>query len=207
VRGKRLPNSKFKNNPYKTWDQITLDKFLIDLANVAASEGKLIVGGYVPCNKLRADQASGLVTANATAEELCIGHFFDSVVSTIGKHRRVFKRTGISFFFDHSTDKRWKNIVNNGYDLSSPKHRQFKLISFVTQGLKERVKAGDVEFLPLQAADMVAYRLRQRNEKLVNLDFNGPEWDALDSVLFRCMNQSHSNASELLRIAFYSDIS
>lgn len=46
-----------------------------------------------------------------------------------------------------------------------------------------------MEFLPLQAADMVAYRMRQKMEKLANLDFTGPEWDKLDIILFKSINE------------------
>jgi hypothetical protein len=199
ARKKRRPNSNFGKNPYKSLSQDKLDSFLLELAEVAASDGRLVVGGYVPHNKLRSDQTSGVVTTKAGAEELCVGHFFDSVVLAISKERRVLNRQGISFFFDHSTNKQWKKIVHDGYDLSCQKHRQFKAISFVSIGLRERVEAGDVEYLPLQAADMVAYRMRQKMEKLANLDFNGPEWDKLDNVLFKSINIANAalSASEL----------
>jgi len=128
---------------------------------VAASGNKLIIGGYVPQHQLRTDQSTGVVATKASAEELCASHFFNSVVSTISEERRVLKRQGIAFFFDHSTNKEWRKIVIDDYNLSRERHRQFKAITFVSQGLRGRAEAADVEFLPLQAADMVAYRLRQ----------------------------------------------
>jgi hypothetical protein len=196
-RKKRKPNSKFGKNPYKDWDQDKLDKFLFDLAKVVASDNKLIVGGYVPQNMLLQDQANGTVKTQASAEELCVRHFFDSVVSTISEVRPVIKRQGISVFFDHSTNNDWKNIVHNGYELSCKKHSQYKAISFVSRGLRERVESGDAEFLPLQAADMVAYRIRQQMEKLVTLDLSGPEWKKLDSILFASMNKRESKLTDV----------
>jgi hypothetical protein len=65
VRKKRSPNSSFKNNPYKLWDQDTLDRFLLELAEVAMSDCRLVVGGWVPQIQLRAEQASGEV-------EICV---------------------------------------------------------------------------------------------------------------------------------------
>jgi hypothetical protein len=56
-----------------------------------------------------------------------------------------------------------------------------------------------VAFLPLQAADMVAYRMRQKMEKLAHLDFTGPEWDKLDNVLFKSINKANAARSAMER--------
>jgi hypothetical protein len=199
IRGTRPPNSSFDKNPYKTWSQSKLDEFLIDLAQVAVSDGRLVVGGYVPPNqfiRLRDAQPKEETQTTMSPEEICLSYFFDSVVSTISQERRVLKRQGISFFFDHTEVAQWKSIIHNGYDFSCKKHRQFKSITIVSEGLRERVKNGDTEFLPLQAADMVAYRMRQQMENLANLDFTGPTWDKLDNILFDRMNKSHNAQSD-----------
>jgi hypothetical protein len=167
-----------------------LDDFLIDLAQVAVSENKLVVGGYVPPKQLCELQSSGDTQTTASPEELCISYFFDAVVSTISAERKPLKRQSISFFFDHTEDDRWKNIIQHGYNLSCKKHKQFVAHTIVSRGLKERAKNGDLEFLPLQAADMVAYRMRQLMENIANLDFTGPTWDKLDNILFDKMNSS-----------------
>lgn len=198
IRKRRNPSSEFEKNPYKHWEQDTLDKFLFELAEVTASDSKLVVGGYVPQIQLREEQANGLTKTAATPKELCVGHFFDAVVSTISRERCVLNRQRISFFFDHSTDQRWKDVVHDAYGLSCKKHPQFKSIDFVGRSLKQRVEASDIVFLPLQAADMVVYRMRQKMEKLVNLDFAGPQWDRLDNVLFKSFDKANAclNASE-----------
>lgn len=190
VRNKRNPNSKFSRNPYKDWDQGTLDRFLFELAEVAASDRKLVIGGYVPHNMLRENQANGTFNSKACAEELCVRHFFDSVVSIISQERPVLKRQSISVFFDYSVNQKWLDTVHGGYRSSCDKHRQYKAIAFPSKGLRERVAEGDVQFLPLQAADMVAYRVRQRLEKLVTFDFEGPDWHKLDDILFKSINES-----------------
>lgn len=199
IRGRRPPNSGFLKNPYKTWSQVKLDEFLIELAQVAVSDGRLVVGGYVPPNqfiRLRDAQPKGETQTTMSPEEICLSYFFDSVVSTISQERRVLKRQGISFFFDHTEVAQWKSIIHNGYEFSCKKHRQFKSITIVSEGLRERVKNGDTEFLPLQAADMVAHRMRQQMENLANLDFTGPTWDKLDNILFDRINKSGNAKSE-----------
>lgn len=184
ARKTRVPSSDFENNHYRTWGQSELDDFLLKLAEVAMSNGRFVVGGYVPQIQLRADQANGKTKTTASAEELCVDQFFDSVVATIERVRRVLRRQGISFFFDHSKDKKWKNIVRDAYDVSCQKYKQFKSLTIVNRGLKERVAAGDVEFLPLQAADMVAYRLRQKMEDAVTFDFSRA-WPQFDGIIFK----------------------
>ena len=37
--------------------------------------------------------------------------------------------------------------------------------------------------------------MRQQMENLSNMDFTGPEWDKLDSILFRSMFKSHAKLS------------
>ena len=107
----------------------------------------------------------------------------------------MFKRQGIAFFFDHSTDKEWKKLVHDGYDLSAQTHKQFKAITFVAQGLRERAESGDVEFLPLQAADMAVYRMRQQMEKIV--DFAEPTtWRKLDDILFASMAKRRARLTD-----------
>ena len=187
VRRKRDPDSKFGENPYKDWNQEKLDAFLFELAEVAVSDGRLIVGGYVPTRKLQSDQAAGTASSNASAGELCVRHFFDSVISTISEERKVLKRLPISVFFDHVKDKQWKRVIQNGYDESCKTHRQFRALTIASRSLAERVESGDTESLPLQAADMVAYRLRQRMEDTVNLDLSR-DWAKLDDILFRTIN-------------------
>jgi hypothetical protein len=105
------------------------------------------------------------------------------------------KRQVISFFFDHSTDQQWKDAVHDAYRSRSKINTRFKSIAFANLSLKERVAVRDEEFLPLQAADLVAYRMRQKMEKLANLDFAGPEWNGLDDILFKSMNKANARLS------------
>jgi hypothetical protein len=185
VRKKRQPSSEFKDNPYQGWAQSKLDDFLFSLATVAASGNRLIVGGYVPPNMLRQDQLHGLVDTEAAPDELCLGHFFKSVITTINRERPPWKRQPVAFFFDHSTNKAWKKLVNDGFNFSR-QNRQFRELAF----------ARKQDHLPLQAADMVAYRLRQVIEKRINWDFSESRWPKLDEILFKSINQRFVNLSQ-----------
>ena len=178
VRGKRGASSEFlKKNPYRNWDQPKLDAFLFELAEAAASGQAWAVGGYVPAKKLAEDKANGLSKTPSSAEDLCINHFFDSVVSTINTHRAPLTRQPITFVFDHSDDPEWKRTIKDAFDSNRLRNRQFKEMSF----------ASKKDHLPLQAADMVAYRIRQTVENLVTLDLSRT-WEKLDTILFREMD-------------------
>jgi hypothetical protein len=185
ARGKP-PTSDFKKNPYKDWDQSKLDDFLFRLAAVAASGNKLIVGGYVPGTLLREEQKNGTVENTASAQELCVGHFFESIATNIKRDKAPWKRLPIAFFFDHSEDVGWKNLVHAGFDRSRQRQRQFRSLRFEH---KE-------DYLPLQAADMAAYRLRQRIERHVQWDFSDTKWPKLDSILFKSIDESYSKLSQ-----------
>ena len=187
ARNERSPDSGFKKNPFCNWDQPRLDGLLFKLASVAASGNKIIVGGYVPANQLREDKLSGFVTTKDGPRELCVSHFFDSVTTTINRHRKPWKSLRISFIFEHQeTNAEWEKILRTGFYASRDKNRKFRDIA---TGYKE-------DHLPLQAADMIAYRLRQRIEKHVKLDFSDTAWPKLDNILFKSFNEWSGNLSE-----------
>lgn len=191
LRGKRRASSEFlKKNPYQGWGQPKLDSFLTELAEVAASSPALMIGGYVPAKKLVEDKASGLAKTPCSAEQLCIKHFFNSAVSTINEDRPPLKRQPIEFVFDHSDDPGWKSIIKAAFDFSRATNTHFKEMSF----------ASKKDHLPLQVADMAAYRLRQTMEGLVTFDLS-KTWEKLDTILFRKMNASSTGLTDRERDA------
>jgi len=191
VRGRRRASSEFlKKNPYRDWDQSKLDAFLSELVEVAASGQALMIGGYVPAKKLAEDKANGLTKTPSSAEELCIEHFFDSVVSTINRDRSPLKRQPITFVFDYSDDREWRRIIKDAFASSRLRNRHFKEMSF----------ASKKDHLPLQAADLAAYRIRQRMEDLVTLDLS-KTWKKLDTILFRKMDARSAGLSDRERDA------
>lgn len=186
VRGRRRASSEFlKKNPYRDWAQSKLDTFLSELVDVAASCQALMIGGYVPAKKLAEDKSNGLTKTSRTAEELCIEHFFNSVLSTINRERSPLKRQPIAFVFDYSDDPEWRRIIKDAFESSRLRNRHFKEMSFAS---KKR-------HLPLQAADMAAYRVRQRMEDLVTLDLS-KTWEKLGTKLFRKINAWSAGLSD-----------
>lgn len=191
VRGRRRASSEFlKTNPFRNWDQSTLDAFLCQLVEIVASGPALMIGGYVPAKKLAEDKANGLARTSGGAEELCIKHFFDSVVSTINKDRSPLKRQPTAFVFDHSDNPEWRKTLRDAFDSSRLRNRHFKEMSFASKKVH----------LPLQAADMAAYRIRQRMEDLVTLDLS-KTWEKLDTMLFRKIDTWSAGLSDRERDA------
>ena len=83
-----------------------------------------------------------------------------------------------------------------GHDSSRSKNRNFKEITF----------ADKKEHFPLQAADMVAYRLRQTMENLVTFDIS-KTWPQFDNIIFKKINDwsaklNPAEADAMLRRVF-----
>ena len=179
VRKKRNPTSTFKkSNPYREWDQATPDKFVVELATIAGSGNKLIVGMTVSVDVFRAKRLAGEYPADANPYEQCADRFLASVVDTINKQKAPWKRKPISFFFDQTDNQRFRHTVMEMFLAHQKQHRTFKDIAF--ENKKE------YPHLPLQAADMVAYRCRQVSENWVN--GSDRYWEAVDSGLFKSLH-------------------
>jgi len=59
ARKTREPGSTFKNNPYRDWAEQKLDGFLIELAMLAGSGNKLLVGGSVYTKVFHDEKSAG----------------------------------------------------------------------------------------------------------------------------------------------------
>lgn len=178
VRNKREASSTFKKrNPYREWDQAKLDSFIVKLATIAGSGSKLIVGVTVSVNLFHASQLAGQISEEANPYEQCADKFFDSVVNTISGQKRPWKRQPIAFFFDQTGNIRFENTVLKMFSAHQKHYRTFKKIAFVNKK--------ELPHLPLQAADMVAYRARQSAENWIN----GTDryWEAVDTALFKSL--------------------
>lgn len=176
ARKKRSPSSSFKANPYRDWSTDTLNKFLIDLARLTGAGNNLLITAGVLTNVFHQEKQIGNIPDIANPYEHCAGQFFTRVVEAIGVQRPPWKRQPISFFFDQSDDHEWTNAIKGQFATHQKRHRTFREIAFADKKLPPH--------LPLQAADMVAYRTRQMTEKWV--DENCPKvWEELDAALFK----------------------
>lgn len=176
AREKRRPTSTFKNNPYRDWKHEKLNRFLIELATLAGSGNKMLIINGVFTNVFHQEKLAGNLPENLNPYEHCADQFFARVVGAIEVQRAPWKRLPISFFFDQSDDHEWTSAIARMFHVHQKQRRVFREIAFADKKLAPH--------LPLQAADMVAYRARQMTEKWV--DENYPRvWPELDSALFK----------------------
>jgi len=170
------PHSAFKSNPYRGWTEDKLESFLIELATLAGSGNKLTVGGSVYTKLFHDEKLAGNLPDTADPYEHCADQFFAEVVGAITQQRAPWKRQPISFFFDQSDRRDWIRAVMTMFQAHKKQHRTFREIEFADKKLAQH--------LPLQAADMVAYRLRAITGFWVDGD-SSKVWAKLDEALFK----------------------
>lgn len=173
-RKKRSPSSDFKRNPYRDWTTKQLDELLIELATIAGAGHKLVLGGAVHTRQFHQAKMAGMIPSAENPYETCVNTFFESFLDMVKLQRRPWKRQPVSFIFDRSGNREWERAVIAAYELYRIKHPKFISIAF----------ADKRQQVPLQAADMVAYRSRQITENWVD-DDSSRQWKELDKVLFR----------------------
>ena len=172
----RKPSSNFTKNPYRHLDSNQLDELLVALAKIAGSGNKIIIGGTVYTQLFHTARMSGDVPAGADPYEHCMDQFFESVVGLIGHQRPPWKRQPVSFFFDQTDNDVWIKALNNRFHFYKKQYPTFREIAFADKKQEPH--------LPLQAADMVAYRMRQITGKWVEKDFPSA-MSMIDEPLFK----------------------
>lgn len=178
ARNKRKPRSSFAKNPYRGWSQAKLDDFLLELATLISSSNILPLGQGLYTNVFHDEKKDGNIPENLNPYEYCVGKFFDRVVRIIALQRSPWKRVPISFVFDRS-DPQWMSAIAGQFHAGTTRHRVFRAIAFADKQIA----------LPLQAADMIAYRVRQITEQWVDGNKHKP-WAELDSLLFKTIFDS-----------------
>jgi len=149
ARGKRKPTNDDKKNPLNGWSETSLNALLMDLAWIAGA--KLTVGGFVLTKEFHLAKTSGDLPAAADPYEHSLEQFFAEVLSSIQELRAPWKRAQISFVFDQSDKLEWRRAVNDCFARYKAKYPTFAAVSFTDKK----------SHLPLQAADMVAFRSRR----------------------------------------------
>jgi len=144
-----------KNWPYRDWPNSRRDDFLNSLAAVATTHTLFSFGCF-----FNVVQYHQIIPAwyqqrpDHHPYDLCINGFFVEVLTGIGTCLLLPRDAQCAFFFDQSNDPKWQqsiHVIFNGVkSLRDPDHRMGALTF-----------ADMRHTLPLQAADMVAYRMRQ----------------------------------------------
>jgi hypothetical protein len=197
VRNKRKPFAQFANNPYCEWDLARLDGFLIELAKIAGSGKKAIVGGYVDTAKFLKRKLKGEVLLGEDPYKSCVTEFFERFVGQVQIHWPDFTEP-VSFFFDQTDDPRWRHAILDVFYSHRKQEPRFAEIAFAD---KKRPP-----HLPLQAADMVAYRMRQIVGKFIDQSMSDlpDKMPELDKALFKNMFDCFESHKEEILLAYLS---
>lgn len=165
-------------NPYLGWDADKCKSFLMEGASIAASGNRIPVCGDVDIFGVFTARQTETIPGPANPQEGAISWFYSSALGSIQAKWPQF-RGKISFFFDQSDpNSPWASAI---YRIHYEWKRTDARISSVVFGDKR-----DPKYYGLQAADLVAGRLRQltRMKKGYETSLSGPLSD-LDRILFQ----------------------
>jgi uncharacterized protein DUF3800 len=195
----RPPNTEFAKNPYRGWNLKHLDDFLLELAGIAGSGNKIMIGGFVNTFEFHKAKANPLtqrqnIPVDGDPYKHCLNQFFNRFAPELLAQWRYWTEP-VSFIFEHSEKKEWRNAILDVFQTYQKRDPRFKELEF-------RQKK-DPLHLPLQAADMVAYRCRQIAGKFAKQEI--PEkMPELDSALFRSMFAHFESNKEAMLEAYLS---
>jgi len=163
---------------YYGWSKEKRHDYLMELATVAGDCPGILIAGALnnPCFQ-EAREAMHLENPKLSKEEISKGVWIKQFfISFYIETRRCWPSLSvpIHFVFDQSEDREWKRAILDVHHDCRLRDNRLKSIEF----------ADKKTYLPLQAADMVAYRLRQTTEHAVT---KGPldDFSELDSELFK----------------------
>ena len=180
IRKKRESSSSFNTNPYKDWSVEKLDNFLYELADLAGSGNKLIVGVWLPTKTFnefkKHPDFSKHPFKSSDPYRQCLHRFFEEFKNDVEKQWRYWKEP-VSFVFDQNDDKDWIDAVTNAFDEAKNRDSRIAKLTFADKKVSAH--------LPLQAADMLAYRQRQILEKMLNPKETFPKMSNLDNRLIK----------------------
>jgi hypothetical protein len=173
VRRKRNTYPEFGKNPYRNWELKHLDDFLIELAKVAGSGDRVMFGGYVKTNAFNKEKITGSKLFTDDPYEFCLNEFFKEFIYKVNIQWPNFNDP-VSFFFDQTDDPKWRQSILSVFYYYQKNDSRFAEIIF----------ADKKKHLPLQAADMIAYRNRQVLGNVIDKNFP-KRFPELDEALFK----------------------
>jgi hypothetical protein len=167
---------ELEKNPYYGWNIKRLNTFLTTLAEIAGRGNKVPIAGTIRTLVFHEIKANleidnpEQIQMGDDPYKYSMGEFFQTY------HKETFMRWGnfkcpVTFFFDRSTDHEWTSAFKEVYDAFANKDLRMSGISFVDKKV--------MPHLPLQAADMLAYRLRQAAAQMADDTFKFTEVDHL----------------------------
>ena len=177
ARTNRKPSKDFDRNPYRDWSLEKLKAFAVELAKVAGSGNKLIVKNPVDTKTIYESKLKGNNTGIDDPYKWCVKGFFRHYSSIVGTERAPWKRMPVKFIFDDPPpkEKQWRGAIVDAYEDYRGEHPR------TTFAFGNKL---DPQMLPLQAADMLAYRTRFIAGKWIGEETSGA-WKELDIPLFK----------------------
>lgn len=149
-----------KKNPYQGWNAERLDDFLFELAEIAGSGNKVIVGGYINTEQFHKAKTSktinpATVPCGGDPYRHCLTQFFENLPDDILSAWPLWTEP-VSIFYDRTEAPTWRSAILIAHDFCRQKDPRINELTFADKKKPNH--------LPLQAADMVAYRFRQHAE-------------------------------------------
>jgi len=140
-----------KETPYDGWDELKRETFLFDLA-LAACELGIPVGASSAPNKPKLDAAK-----DGSLKAYAYFLFYQSVLIAVNTRYSPFNGKGdkIEFVFDKNDDPDWRKALNETFNAYKSKGAPFGDCHPKT----------DDKCIPLQAADLYVYAMRQNAER------------------------------------------
>lgn len=188
VRGKIGASKKFGTNPYYGWPRERLDKFLYELAEIVGSGNKVVVGGWneiANISKFKVSPSSPEANIIAHPYDWLLHNFFRQLPNDILSGWPDWNEP-ISMFFDFSSDSQWTQSIIAAFHFSKQRDARLAELTFADKKAPLHV--------PLQAADMIAFRFRQLAENFHNKRLEYSPLPPLDQFLLKSMfNQSRQH--------------
>lgn len=177
IRNVHPPTSDFDKNPYCGWSLSHLDSFLYSLADIAGSGEKIILGGFISTSDFNEAKKhpdySYFSPKHGDPYRECLINFFDKFPAEV-KSQWPSWTEKVSFFFDQNGDSDWNHAVQDSFMLAKKNEPRMAGLAFEDMRV----------ILPLQAADMVAYRFHQIAGKFVD-PRTEPVASKLDDLLIK----------------------
>ena len=176
ARNIRSATSRHANNPYFGWRIERLDGFLLELARVVAAGSKVPVGGYVDTRRYAEHVKRTPEEQQINPHQGCIWWFYESVIDTV-KSKWPGLQWPMTFVFDQTENVEWRNAIAHVHNSYQKRNSRIRGIAFADKKKMENY--------PLQAADMLAYHLRQIAGKYCKYDRKLPDsLPKFDRILF-----------------------
>ena len=175
ARNIRPATSQHQENPYYGWTIDRLDNFFLELAKIAGAGSKVKVGGYVDTRCYAESLKHNPKQPPSNPHEASVWWFYESVIGDV-KAKWPRLQAPMSFYYDQS-DTAWQNAIINVHHSYQKLNSRIKEIAFADK--KDSLHS------PLQAADMLAYRLHQIARKYRQYDKRVPvSLSPFDRALF-----------------------